>query len=856
MPWVAFQVAAIARSLSDAQLRFRKAVEPLSEIKGAKAHPIVKEMEIAARERNPEKWEELRQRIQALHKEKQAGLLLAEMTRRFQTADRNVLANVQQSWKDPEWNGNRAPLGGAWKWGHASSWLDAHTSNEILQGLIRAWSTCSKKIETTTAELAAEKAWLHFLTRVHKHPEQSNALRAWREAVKALGKGTGKSRRSEDLRRSARENATRASDSIPAWIMPRYKVAEMMSVRPESFDVIIVDEASQSGIESLFLFYLAKKIIIVGDDQQISPSLGFVDAELISALQRAHLKGIPHDVALRPESSLYANAKIRFDGVIVLREHFRCASEIIQFSNGLCYEPNGTPLDPLRLVQHPRLVPLAATFVAEGYKEGGSNAAINRPEAEALVDCLAKCHEDPAYKGKTFGVISLQGEAQAKYIEKLLMEHPSIGTKVMATRKIACGDAYDFQGDERDVMFLSLVVAPNQDHMGVLSKQSDYQRFNVAASRARDQMWLFHSVQPSDLSQRCVRYKLLNYILHPHLNTLLEQDQRFDSEFERQVYQRIVGRGYRVRTQVAIGDTKRYRYRIDLVVDGLKNRLAVECDGDEWHGPERYEEDMARQRNLERAGWTFWRLRGSEYYANPERALEDLWKTLETLGIGPNEPEVDTQTVNITVSTSSMPAEELLNPSLSVPVGDLIPSATAGNAKMESHNGATKSPVQGDLLADPRLASQQDIIAGFKHIVASEGPVVCSRVYSLYAKQAGLGRLTKSVTSILNKAMAKAVRLNTLVQLPDGRKGQVDKTVRLPEQNDVLVRQSSARRWDEIPPSELKAVALAFLQQEPKMERSQLARNVYEFYGGVRLRKDTEAEILQIISEPAELVAE
>ena len=28
-------------------------------------------------------------------------------------------------------------------------------------------------------------------------------------------------------------------------------------------------------------------------------------------------------------------------------------------------------------------------------------------------------------------------------------------------------------------------------------------------------------------------------------------------------------------------------YRIDLVVEGMQGRLAVECDGDAWHGAER-----------------------------------------------------------------------------------------------------------------------------------------------------------------------------------------------------------------------------------------------------------------------------
>jgi very-short-patch-repair endonuclease len=69
-----------------------------------------------------------------------------------------------------------------------------------------------------------------------------------------------------------------------------------------------------------------------------------------------------------------------------------------------------------------------------------------------------------------------------------------------------------------------------------------------------------------------------------------------------------------VRTQVCVGDPTSHRYRIDLVVEGMQGRLAVECDGDQWHGPDRYEQDMARQRDLERAGWNFVRIRGGDFY--------------------------------------------------------------------------------------------------------------------------------------------------------------------------------------------------------------------------------------------------
>lgn len=77
-------------------------------------------------------------------------------------------------------------------------------------------------------------------------------------------------------------------------------------------------------------------------------------------------------------------------------------------------------------------------------------------------------------------------------------------------------------------------------------------------------------------------------------------------------------------------------YSIDLVVEGMQGRLAVECDGDKWHGAERYEQDMARQRMLERCGWIFWRVRGSTFYIDPDHAMNGLWKVLEDLNIKPD----------------------------------------------------------------------------------------------------------------------------------------------------------------------------------------------------------------------------
>ena len=78
------------------------------------------------------------------------------------------------------------------------------------------------------------------------------------------------------------------------------------------------------------------------------------------------------------------------------------------------------------------------------------------------------------------GVINLQGDAQAKLIEHKFLE--TLEPEVIEQRRLICGDAYAFQGDERHIIFLSMVAAPGEGRIGVLSNDAARQRFNVAAS--------------------------------------------------------------------------------------------------------------------------------------------------------------------------------------------------------------------------------------------------------------------------------------------------------------------------------------------------------------------------------------
>lgn len=528
---------------------------------------------------------------------------------------------------------NDEDLKSAILWKHAKDFLEEFISKDHSTKLESDFKETSEKISKLTSKLVSLKAWESIFENTDY--EQKMNLIAWALAVKKIGKGTGKN--AWKFRKEAQSRMNKCRTAVPAWIMPIYRIAETIEPEPGMFDYVIIDEASQAGPEALFLLFLAKKIVIVGDDKQIAPEFIGMEKDTVQQLIDKYLDDNPFKNFYNPEFSFFAHAELfcisRY-GKITLREHFRCMPEIIEFSNKNFYAPFGTPLFPMRQYSEKRLDPLKEVYVKDGSAEGQSPNIINRAEADEIVNTIEKCIGDKMYDGKTFGVITLLGNAQAKYIENLLLN--KIGPEEMEKRKLVCGNSSSFQGDERDVIFLSMVVS-RSSNFRALTVEADQRRFNVAASRARDQMWLFHSVALEDLTNKeDMRFSLLQYFYlqkqhKPEQYKIIQVQEDgklpepFESWFEFEVYNRIIQKGYEVIPQYKVNN-----FRIDLAVilsNGTK--IAVECDGDKFHDKEQYKNDMLRQRALERCGWQFFRIRGCEYYSDPVKSLIPLWDLLE-----------------------------------------------------------------------------------------------------------------------------------------------------------------------------------------------------------------------------------
>jgi very-short-patch-repair endonuclease len=507
----------------------------------------------------------------------------------------------------------------AWRWRQLYQELErrAETDDRTLAHKLEGHL---EQLREVTVKLVDRRAWLAQLRRTGLEARQ--ALIGWADTQRKIGKGTGK--RAPNLQMRARELLTRAREAVPVWIMPLSRVAESFDPRHGKFDVVIVDEASQCDLSGLLALYLGRGAVIVGDHEQVSPSAIGETVEDTQALISQFLAGIPNNHLYDGQTSVYDLARQSFGGTIGLREHFRCVPDIIGFSNQLSYNGEIRPLRDPNTARKPHTVEYP---VPPGLAPR-RNGKVNDAEARAVSALVAAAMSLPEYEGKTFGAISLLGDEQAARIQQLIQELVPLAD--LERRRFVAGNPAQFQGDERDVVFLSMVDVPEETTLPLQERLSFKQRYNVAASRARDQLWLVHSLEPQrDLQMTDLRRRLIEHVRDPEGMRPAETDRRrVQSPFEQEVTERLRAEGFRTEPHVQVGG-----YRLDLVVSDGRHQVAIECDGDRLHSPGKIAEDMARQGVLERVGWRFVHLRSTRFFRDREGTMRVVFNELQRLGM-------------------------------------------------------------------------------------------------------------------------------------------------------------------------------------------------------------------------------
>jgi hypothetical protein len=188
----------------------------------------------------------------------------------------------------------------AWEWAEAMAKVETIHALEDADGLRQAQAELTRKRHRLFEELILARTLVSLNRRIGR---VHTALTNFTQAIRRLGRGTGKQapRWRAEIRRAAME----AAPAAPVWIMPEHKVAEQLPKEIGDFDLVILDEASQSDITALAALARGKRILIVGDDEQVSPTAIGVTGEKVAELRTRFLSELPHRNMIDAESSIF-----------------------------------------------------------------------------------------------------------------------------------------------------------------------------------------------------------------------------------------------------------------------------------------------------------------------------------------------------------------------------------------------------------------------------------------------------------------------------------------------------------------------------------------------------------------------
>lgn len=289
-------------------------------------------------------------------------------------------------------------------------------------------------------------------------------------------------------------------DVVPVWLCSPETVAAVFPLRRDVFDLVVFDEASQCPLErGVTVCYRGRVTAVVGDEHQLPPSDLFT-AHVVDDEAEAGLEEVPDSESLLERAKGLRGSALDQDTSLLW--HYRSRyPDLIEFSNRWFYDQRlrtaPVPASPLE--------PPAIEWVAvNGAWERQGNAAEAKATA-LLLDRLLEHHPD-----KSVGVITFNRE-QASRIQDEVDKLADERAPFRARWERAMGRSLDerpfvrnlenVQGDERDIILLSVAYAPGRSgvlsrNFGILSQQGGERRLNVAISRARWKMAVLCSFSP------------------------------------------------------------------------------------------------------------------------------------------------------------------------------------------------------------------------------------------------------------------------------------------------------------------------------------------------------------------------
>lgn len=417
----------------------------------------------------------------------------------------------------------------------------------------------------------------------------------------------------------------------PCWMMSPLAVAQYLPRGKMTFDLCIIDEASQMPPEdAIGALSRCDQAVVVGDTNQLPPTSFF--RRMIDDDDADEDDNVIDESVLELANSAF-RPKRR------LRWHYRSRhSGLIQFSNRHVYDDDLIVFPSAN--ENRKDMGVSLVQVAGSYKSG-----VNGSEATAMIDAIMNfMYHNPK---RSLGVVTLNQKQRDLISEEMdyVLRNDRVSSRYIDDWKARNDGLESFfiknlenvQGDQRDVIFIGTVYGPAEpggpvmQRFGPINGMAGKRRLNVLFSRAKEQIVTFSSMTSADI--RANEYgnpgtymlkQWLEYSVTGILDAGEVTNREPDSVFEEFVIDQIHSMGCIPVPQVGVSG-----YFIDI---GVRHSdwphgfvLGVECDGATYHSSKSARDrDRLRQEVLERLGWHLHRIWSTDWFNDPQKEGERL----------------------------------------------------------------------------------------------------------------------------------------------------------------------------------------------------------------------------------------
>jgi len=457
-------------------------------------------------------------------------------------------------------------------------------------------------------------------------------------AMPALRRELNRQRGHKPVRRTLREAGPAIHAVCRCFMMSPLTVAQFLDGSGPMFDLVVFDEASQLPTEdAVGAIFRGKQLVVVGDPKQLPPTNFFaVATDPATAPKDEEGNPLVEDTESVLEEFMSTGAP-----QARLKWHYRSTDEsLIAYSNVKFYDSE--------LMTFPSVWRdgsghgLHFEYVPDGLYEG---KGVNWTEARRVADAIVQHARHHPHLSLGVGTFSInQQYALLDLLEERRRLEPDIESFFSAREQdgFFVKNLENIQGDERDVIFLSVAYAKGRDgrlryNFGPLNQENGWRRLNVLVTRAKKQMRVFSSVRCDDFRLEATASKgarllqeFLAYAERRRLDGLkIDAVAALESAFEAEVHAELSRRGLQLVPQVGASG-----YRIDLGVvdDTVPGRFVcgIECDGASYHRSESARDrDRLREQVLRDRGWAIHRIWSTDWFKDRNGQIDRILRLVE-----------------------------------------------------------------------------------------------------------------------------------------------------------------------------------------------------------------------------------